>query len=58
MDAKNDSGWIATRKQTTKPTGQVRDGFVVEYAPEYDKRRIPSLAKTTDTEVILCTTST
>lgn len=34
---------MSARKRTTKPTGPVRNGFVVETAPEYDKRRIRAL---------------
>lgn len=43
MAAKSDSGWMSARKPTTKPTGPVRNGFVVVTAPEYDKRRIRAL---------------
>lgn len=43
MASKSDSGWMSARKPTTKPTGPVRDGFVVEIAPEYDERRIRAL---------------
>lgn len=43
MAAKSQGGWMSARKRTTKPTGPVRNGFVVETAPEYDKRRIRAL---------------
>ena len=46
MAAKSDSGWMSARKPTTKPTGPVRNGFVVVTAPKYDKRRIRALNKT------------
>lgn len=44
MVATKDSGRIS-RKPTTKPTGPVRNGFVVASAPEYDIRRIKALQK-------------
>ncbi|CAM9152502.1 unnamed protein product [Sphacelaria rigidula] len=43
MAAKSHGGWMSARKPTAKPTGPVRNGFVVEIAPEYDKRRIRAL---------------
>ena len=46
MAAKSDSRWMSARKPTTKPTGLVRNGFVVATAPKYDKRRIRALNKT------------
>ena len=45
MTATSDSGWMSTRKPTTKPTGPVRNGFVVENAPEYNMRRIRAMQK-------------
>ena len=45
MGVIKDSGWISARKPTTKPSGPVRDGFVIVNAPEYDKRRIRALNK-------------
>lgn len=35
MGATKDNGWISARKPTTKPTGPVRDGFIVVTAPDY-----------------------
>lgn len=43
MAAIGDGGWMSARKPTTRPTGPVRNGFVVENAPECDKRRIRAL---------------
>lgn len=43
MAAKIQSGWISANKLTPKPTGSVRNGFVVKNVPEYDKRRIRAL---------------